>query len=63
MKKLNLISLEKDVFKKDSLEDCQMQSIRGGGVCACRHQGTRRSQGASRGEVKDYLDLIFTPAK
>jgi len=53
-KKLNLISLE-----KDSLENGQMQSIKGGGVCACRHQNVRRSDGYRRAIVKDEIDKNF----
>ncbi len=57
MKKLNLISLEKDVLKNE-----QMQSVKGGGICACSHQGCRRSMGQRRGAIKDKVDILFTPA-
>ncbi len=49
-KKINLISLE-----KNTLENDKMKAIKGGGVCACRHQNTSRSNGYRRGAVIDGI--------
>ena len=52
MKKLNLVSLE-----SEALNNNQMQSIKGGGVCACRHQSvSRRRDGARRGEIIEFIE-------
>jgi len=53
MKKLKLNQL-----RVAQLETTQMQTLKGGGVCACRHQGERRSVGYRRGAVKDFIESL-----
>ena len=55
MKKLNLVSLE-----NEALNNNQMQSIKGGGVCACRHQSVdARKYGARRGEIIEKIKIFY----
>jgi len=41
----------------------QLQTVKGGGICACRHQGERRSMGQRRGAIKEEVDSAFHQAR